>query len=378
MRPIDQPSGFQAFMKGIIKAMLQLDTINTYLLLYRTPKFLNYFDSFENAEALLLKAPNKLIWDQVAVPYTAWKKSADIIYNPKFSIPLISHCPVTMGLQEPAWWAWPEHYGRWDVAYIKTMLPLYCKKAVHFFPWSQFTIDENRKYLGLPFDNSTITYPAPNEYFRPITNPTTLKEFRRKYQLPQNFILTVTRVDHPGIDKSTSYYPGKNVETTLRAFTLIRDQIPHKLVIAGRRVRDFLLQTGWSHADLEGVHFTDFVPHEELPKLYTLADIFVIPSFYESFGFTLVEAMACGCPVVASQTGACPEISHGASILADPHDPSDFANKIISVINDEKLRQELKSKSLNRAAYFHWERAAKLTLESIAKVVTGIEHEPPT
>jgi glycosyltransferase involved in cell wall biosynthesis len=349
--------------------MLEIDKDNSYLLLYRTTKFLDCFSEYEHVEEILLKAPSKLVWDQVAVPYIAWKKGADIIYNPKFSIPLVSHCPVAMGLQEPAWWAWPDHYEWLDVRYIKVMLPLYCRKATHFFPWSQFTIDENRKYLGFSFENSTITYAAPNEYFRPIDDHADLEEIREKYQLPEKFILGVTRVDHPGLEQSTSFYSGKNVEITVKAFTLIRERIPHKLVVAGRRVREYLLHTGWTQADLEGIHFTDFVPHQELPGLYSSAELFVIPSFYESFGFTLVEAMACGCPVVASQTGACPEISGGAALLADPHDPADFADKIMSVINNEELRQEMKVKSLERASFFSWERTARLTLEGLTRAV---------
>jgi glycosyltransferase involved in cell wall biosynthesis len=372
MRPIDQEnSGFHAFMKGLIENMLKIDRKNTYLLLYRTNKFLDYFSSYKNAKPILVKAASKLLWDQIAVPYVAWKHRADIIFNPKFSVPLISHCPVVMGLHEPAWWVWPQHYEWWDVRYIKTMLPLYCRKSAHFFSWSRFTIDENQKYLGMNFDNATVLYPAPNEYFHPINDRIILEEFRNRYQLPDKFILGITRVEHVGHSKSTSFYAGKNVETTLRAFALIRDQIPHRLVIAGRNVHEHLLKQGWNPTDLEGVHFTGFVPHEELPKLYNLAQLFVIPSFYESFAYTLVEAMTCGCPIIASQTGACPEISSGAALLANPYDPTDFAQKMLSVINNTKLWQELRSKSLKRASFFNWERAARLTLEAMAQGVAS-------
>jgi glycosyltransferase involved in cell wall biosynthesis len=330
---------------------------------------MRYFSSDENAESVLVKEKSKLLRDQKAVPYVCWKNNTDIIFNPKFSVPLISHCPVVMGLHEPAWWVWPQHYEWWGIKYIKTMLPLYCRKSAHFFSWSRFTIDENKKYISLPFDNTTMLYPAPNEYIHQTTDHNILADFRNKYQLPDKFILGVTHVEHVGHSKSTSFYPGKNVETTLRAFALIREQIPHRLVIAGRHVREHLLQQGWTSADLAGVHCTGFVPHEELPKLYSLAQLFVIPSFYESFAYTLVEAMTCGCPLVASQTGACPEISNGAALLANPHDPADFAQKILSVITNEELRQQLRAKSLQRASFCNWERAARLTLEAMTQVV---------
>jgi glycosyltransferase involved in cell wall biosynthesis len=370
MRAMDQDSGFRAYVEGLLDALLRLDHINAYLLLYRTPKWLGRFAAVGNVHEVLVKAPHTLIWDQLAVPYAAYRAGADVLFNPKFSVPLLSPCPVAMGLQEPAWWAWPEHYAWWDVRYIRTMLPLYCRKAAHLFPMSQFVLDENRKYLGLPLPHATVTYPAPQASFRPMDDRSTLEACRRTYRLPPRFILSVTRVDHMGVETAGLWCPGKNVETTLRAFARCRDQIPHDLVVAGRHVRDYLRQMGWSDGDLVRVHFLGFVPHDALPALYNLADLFVIPSFYEGFGFALVEALASGCAVVASHTGACPEVSSGAALLADPHDPADFAGKMLAVLGDEALRQELQRKSLARARVFNWDSAARLTLHALVAVAT--------
>lgn len=369
MRAIDQDSGFRHYIENLVEHMLRVDQKISYLLLYRTTKWLGRFASFKNAKEVLLKAPHKFIWDQVAVAIRAWKEGVDIIFNPKFSVPLMSHCPVAMGIVEPGWWVWPSHYEWVDRHYIKTMLPLYCRKSAHMFPVSNFVIDENKKYLGLPFTNTTIAYPAPKEYFRPMKDPVELEEFRVKYRLPERFILCVTRVDHPGLDKSISFHPGKNVDTTLRSFSLCRNNIPHKLVIAGRQVREYLLHVGWKNSDFEDIHFLGFVQPEEMPKLYNLAQLFILPSFYEGFGFTLVEAMACGCPSIASRAGACPEVGADAVLFADPNDPADFAEKIMLVIKNENVRQELKSKGLQRAAFFSWERTAKDVLEALIQVV---------
>ena len=112
----------------------------------------------------------------------------------------------------------------------------------------------------------------------------------------------------------------------------------------------------------------DLTKRKLIPALYNLADLFVIPSFYEGFGFALVEALASGCAVVASHTGACPEISGGAALLADPHDPADFAGKMLAVLGNEDLRQELKRKSLARACVFDWDSAARLTLQGLVSV----------
>jgi glycosyltransferase involved in cell wall biosynthesis len=370
MRVMDQDTGLGFFTRALLRTLLQKDTANSYLLLYKEAKHFGAFAGFSNAKELLLPSRHKLVWDQVVVPLTAWRERADVIYNPKFSVPLLSHCPVAMGLQEPAWWAIPEHHTWADRMYMRTMLPLYCRRASRFFPWSQFILEENRKYLALPLRQATVTYTACDPSFGHLYDETALREFRAHYQLPEKFILSVTRVENLG-NASSTFSGTKNVETTLRAFQLIRERVPHKLVIVGRRVKEYLEHVGWHESELEGVTFTGFISRGELPKMYAAAALFVLPSFYEGCGATMIEAMTCGCPIVASSTGACPEVSAGAAILANPHDVSDFAAKMLVVLNDRNLANELREKGLNRARFFNWERIARVTLDGLTRVASN-------
>jgi len=369
MRAMDQDSGLRFFTEGLVENMLRIDEHNRYVLLYRDPKSFGRFAAYDNAKEVLVAAPHKLLWDQVAVPYRAWRERADIIFNPKFSVPLISHCPVAMGLQEPAWWVWPQHYEWLDRNYERRMLPMYCRKAAHIFPMSNFDLEESRKYLDLKLKSLTVTWAAASPSIRPIREASVLESIRERYSLPERFILSVTRVLHVGVDHSHSYFPGKNPETTLRAFLRCRREIVQQLVFAGKRVREYLVQAGFGEKDFEGVHFLEFVRHEDLAGLYGLADLFVIPSYYEGFGLTLLEAMTCGCPVVASRTGACPEIGGEAAIFADPFDPADFADKIRRVLRDERLRMALRGKGLQRAALFDWTASARNTILGLEEAV---------
>jgi glycosyltransferase involved in cell wall biosynthesis len=369
MRAMEQDSGFRAFTEGLVETLLQVDPNNKYLLFYRHEKWVGRFSAYANAEEIKINAPHKLLWDQLAVPYMAWKKGADIIFNPKFSIPLVSHCPVAMGIHEPAWWAWPEHYNRFNVLYQKLFLPLYMKKSSHLFSMTQFVVDENRKYIGVPLEKTTVIYAAISDNFRRIDDSEGLMRFREKYGLEGKFILCVTRVDHPGLDGSDSYHEGKNPETALAAFNLIKNNVPHELVFAGRRVREYMEFKGMGESDFESVRFLDFVPYEEIPHLYTLADLKVIPSLYEGFGYTLLEAMACGCPVVASNQGASPEVAGGAAVLADPYSAEDFAKQMLRVLEDDGLREGLRQKSLERCRFFSWEKTAVKTLDGLNNVL---------
>jgi len=368
MRAMDQDSGFRTNTEALIDNMAPLDPEISYLLLYRTTKWLGHFASYPNVQEVLVQAPHKFLWDQVAVPYRAWKEGADLIFNPKFSVPLVSHCPVAMGLQEPAWWTWPQHYEKFDVMYEKLMLPRYIHKAAHLFPMSNFILEENRQVLRLPLVNSTLAYAAADSQFRKIDDAGTLEAFRRKYQLSAPFILSVTRVDHPGLERSTSFHGGKNPETAFRAFARIRDSVPHELVFAGRRVRDYLLHTEGADVNLDRVRFLDFVPYEEMPKLYNLAELFVNPAYYEGCPGTLLQAMACGCPMVVANIGGSADVGNGAALFADPYDPTDFADKMLSVLNNPRLRQELQAKSLRRSGDFSWEKTARDVLTALLRV----------
>jgi glycosyltransferase involved in cell wall biosynthesis len=365
MRAMDHPGGLGLFTEGLVRNLLRLNTDHSYLLLYKERKHVGRFAGFKNVKELVIGCSHKLIWDQVFVPLAAWRENADIILNPKFSIPLVTHCPVAMGLQEPAWWAIPDYHTRLDVLYMRMLLPLYCRKASHLFPWSKFVLNENRKYLRLPLDNATLTPFAPETGFTQLHDAPTLSEFRRRNGLPEKFILTVTRVLNMG-NKSGAFTGTKNLETTVRAFCRIREQVPHKLVVVGRRAKEYLEHVGWK--DFEGIQFAVF-PYEDMPKVYQSSELCVLPAFYEGCPTTLIEAMASGCVTVASNASAFPEVAAGAALLADPHDPSDFAEKMLQGLTNRGLRDELRQKSLQRAKFFNWERTARLTLEALEDVV---------
>ncbi len=376
MRAIDQESGFHLFLDGLIESLLKIDSENHYILLYRTPKYFGKFSSYKNVTELIVKAPHKIMWDQISAPYAAWKYKADIIYNPKFTVPFISHCPVVMGIQEPAWWAWPEHYEKRDVIYQKIMLPLYMHRASRFFSMSKWDLDESRKYINVSLDNTTVAYPGVHEHLKPVNDKKLLEEFRIKHNLPEKFILSLTRVDNPGMDKSNKWNPSKNPDASLKAFILCRDKIPHHLVFAGRNIKKYFLSNGYTEKDFKKVLFINFIPFNELQNIYTLADLLLLPSYYESFSFTLIGAMACGCPSVASSSCGIKEVAGEGALYADPNSAEDFADKILMILTNEELNMQLKNKGLEITKKYTWENTARLTLKGLLQTAdTYVMHK---
>jgi len=146
--------------------------------------------------------------------------------------------------------------------------------------------------------------------------------------------------------------------------------LPHRLLIAGRK--GWLYQATFDHVKQTGmsdkVDFLDFVPDADLSALFAACDAFVFPSLYEGFGLPPLEAMACGAPVICSNTASLPEVVGDAAWLVNPREASEIANAIERVVNDDHLRDELRAKGLAQASKFSWERAARETLDVYNRV----------
>ncbi|MGD0765405.1 MAG: glycosyltransferase family 1 protein [Dehalococcoidia bacterium] len=204
---------------------------------------------------------------------------------------------------------------------------------------------------------------AASPAFRPIEDRAALERFLLKNLLPERYVLSVGSLE-----------PGKNRATLLKAFAKLRQQgIEHKLVVTGQRAwkyqADFQLA---EQLGLKGeVIFTGYVSSEDMPALYSAADLFVFPSLYEGFGLPVLEAMACGVPVVASNVSAVPEVAGDAALLIDPRDPDLLSDSMARVLKDDRLRATLRRRGLERAAQFSWEKAARETIEVYRDAVGG-------
>lgn len=200
-----------------------------------------------------------------------------------------------------------------------------------------------------------------SDIFYPVRDPLAINKLKEKYSLPDRYILFVSAL-----------IPIKNIENLISAYNLLIKNKAFQdihLVIAGSK--------GWGTKPIfetveklgidKRVIFTGFFPQIDLPSLYSAAELFVLPSIYEGFGIPVVEAFACGTPVITSNTSCLPEIAGDAGLTADPHNIHDLADKMEAALTDESLRQEMIAKGLNRARHFSWERAAQKTLQTYEK-----------
>jgi glycosyltransferase involved in cell wall biosynthesis len=237
-------------------------------------------------------------------------------------------------------------------------LPLYLKSAERVITISHDSARRILDYMPEVAPKLSVVHHGVAEGFAPVEDEGRREAVRARYGLPERFLLYVGQV-----------YPQKNVGGILRALALLRDRIPHPLVMAGRpslkAERDMRLVERLGLGDR--VRIVGWVADEDLPVLYSLADAFVFPSLYEGFGIPLLEAMACGCPVVTSTGGSCAEVVGEAGLRVDPADPAAIAAAVLRVVNEPGLARELGRRGVERARRFTWERTARATLSILAE-----------
>lgn len=227
---------------------------------------------------------------------------------------------------------------------------------------SEYTKNDIIKHLGINPDKIFVTYFGTNKRFRPTEDNLKSAEIRNKYS-----------INYPYICYLGTLEPRKNLSNLIKAFHYLKKmkKIPHKLLLIGNE--------GWFYEPIykqildldlsKDIIKTGFADDEEVPYLLNGADVFVYPSFYEGFGMPTLEAMACGTPVVTSNSSALPEICADAAKYCNPQDPKDIAQKILEFISSEDKRKEYSKKGLKRASEFSWNKCAKKTLSVYEKVV---------
>lgn len=369
-RGVDQPDGLGRYCQEVLRHLLRLDPHTHYVVFLSSDATAHRWNEFDNAQPVVIPSASKLVWDQVLVPLAARRLGAELLFNPKFSLPLFSRIPGVFVLQSCDWYVNPGNYPWWDNIYIRLMLPLYCRKASGLLTISKVTLDVLARHMKVQLPVTGVTYAGVGSGFTGKGDPLAQRRFRQEYALPERFILTVARVLHTG-HRGLPDYPGGNNERLLRAYRLYRERAtqPLPLVVAGRDVERYLRARGFSDAELEGVHFMGFVPNERLALAYQLADCFVLATLFESFGLPILEALASGCPAIVPATGAGPEVAGSAARLIDPYDEQDIVAALLEVTGSPQLRARMARDGILRARNFSWQQAAERILAVFDELV---------
>jgi glycosyltransferase involved in cell wall biosynthesis len=291
-----------------------------------------------------------IVWMHGLLPWQAHQAGVDILHMPSKVIPVFLPCPTVVTIFDMTVFRTPHTF--WHRSYSRVLVPLAARHSSMIFTLSQHSKSDIVKLLKVTPDKVVVTYPAASPRFRPISERE-IAETRRRYDL-DSFILSVCTLE-----------PRKNIIRLLRALALLRQGgFPYQLIHAGPR--GWMFEDTLSEVDRLGlqdsVRFLGRVPLDDLIRLYNAASLFVYPSLYEGFGIPILEAMACGCPVVASNASSLPEVVGEAGIMVDPYNVQHLADALQRVLEDKPLAWQMRQRGLEWARQFSWQRCAQETV----------------
>jgi glycosyltransferase involved in cell wall biosynthesis len=359
--------GVKHYTRSLLPLLFKLGPQHQYTLIYQNPKLVGTYKEFPNVEELVSRVPGTVLWDQLAVPWVTRKKNLDIIFNPKFTVPFLHKAKKIWVFHGSEWFVIPEVFQWHDRIYTALVVPLYCKIADAFIAVAEVVKQDALKYVKCDAGKIFTIHNGydPSKFYF-INDPQKLQSVRERYKLPEKFILWVGQIG-----------TRKNITRLLQAFARIAHEFPHDLVFAGEQRKAQNAKEAMSElAQIKAlgleqrIKFIGWVEHTDLPAIYRLADLFAFPSIYEGFGIPLVEAMACGCPILTANTCAPPEVVDGAGYLVDPQSVDAIANGMRMMLSDEALRQKMVTRGLERAKDFGWEKCARQVLEVFEMVGT--------
>jgi glycosyltransferase involved in cell wall biosynthesis len=287
------------------------------------------------------------------IPFNRLIPRAELFHATEHLLPPFRDVPTVLTVHDMIFKLFPEHQKRLNYWYLNATMPLYCRRADAIISVSECSKRDLVAHYGVDPGKVTVIYEAAAPEFRPAS-PTEVEEIRRRYSLPGQFLIHVGTLE-----------PRKNLTRLVEALQLLRNQglIVPLWVVGGK---------GWLYDEffqrLEGldvrdaVHLTGYVPAADLPLLYSAATVAAVPSVYEGFGLPVLEAMACGTPVVASDTSSLPEMGGDAARYFDPYDVEAMAEALRLVWTETDLRAEMRRRGLVQASQFSWVRAAEETI----------------
>ena len=359
LRHVTAPGGVTVFTRRVVQYLLTHPDGIEYHLLYSDESQREVFAEHA-ATHVVLRDAARLRWDQVTAPKYAEENGLSLLFNPKFSVPLLCKVPTLIVIPGREQLAMARVFPWYNRIYNALSVPTFCRSATALITHTQIG-KEDCIMMGAKPERIHVVPHGVDSYLRP--SPEAAKTaLRTKLGLLRPYILFLGGIT-----------PLKNIGNLLRAFARLGATHEVDLVLAGFKRWSFERELApIKELGIENrVKYVGYVADEDLAALYSAAECLALPSWYEGFGIPIVEAMACGCPVVTSNgRHAAPETAGGAAVLVDPADPEAIATGLSQVLDDARLRADLIAKGLVRGRQFDWDTTGRLTADVVRSLVS--------
>ena len=363
---LDHVTGRERGMQGLLDALARLDTVNDYYLFVRPGNrrlFQRPESNFHTVVVRLPSLPSRRLWQLGHLYLARWAHRLDVIDLPESPMPgFLSKRAVAM-VHDITPVLFPSFLLAKGRLFYQRALAFGARHLGRITVPSQCTKDDLVRHLSADPERVTVVSRGVDPRFQPAQHFEPMAAVKRRHHLPDRFILYVGTLE-----------PRKNLPRLIGAYRRLREEgVRHGLVIAGARgwLCDDVFEAAGRDGLGEHVVFTGHVNEDDLLALYQSADVFAYPSLYEGFGLPVLEAMACGVPVVCSDRGSLPEVAGDAALLVDPTDEPALAAALVRALHDEDLRREMVARGLRRAGEFTWDRVARSFLLVYREVAAG-------
>lgn len=354
-------TGIGRYVYELTERLFKIDPENEYVLFFNEPEFTAFHTPNHRIKKVRANAPHYSFSEQTRFLRILLHERLDLMHFTHFNAPILYHRPSIVTIHDLTLSFYPGKKMTSPprrLAYHLT-LELAVRKAKKIIAVSHNTARDLWHLFRIPGEKVTVTYLGVNENFQPLQpDHKNLESVKKKYQLAKPYLL------YTGVWRSH-----KNIPNLLDAFRILREEYLYEcqLVITGRHDPLYAPEIFKKISALKNpddVITPDLVDEKELTALYSGANLFVFPSFYEGFGLPPLEAMQSGIPVIASQTSCIPEIcGEGNAIYFNPHDPREIAEKAFQVLTQKTLREKLVANGFKRVRNFSWDTMARQTLE---------------
>ena len=346
--------GTEIYLRELLAALARIDTANEYFVFTNletgadlVPSQANFHLKRQNVRASF--RPARILWEQIVLPFQAWRWRLDVMFNPGFTAPVLAACPLVTVFHDLQHKRHPEHFRWFDLPFWRVLLWGSAHSSQSLITESESTRADLLRYYRLrrkPID--VIPLGVEKRFF----------ELARTELEP--YVLCVSTL-----------HPHKNLDRLIRAYA--RGKREFRLVLAGMRgfhtrpLEKLIAELGL----VDSVQLTGWIAREELYRLYERAHAFIYPSTFEGFGMPVLEALAAGIPTACSDIPVLREVAGDAALLFAPLDESAIGDALERVTTDSALRERLAEAGVARARGFTWEKTARATLGAITAVVTA-------
>ena len=354
----------------LIKALQEIDHEHEYVIFTRPGPDAGCIPEAANFKVKLVDGWSYPYWEQVALPRAVAEEGIDLLHCTNNTAPIFISVPTVITLHDIIYLenksiipTGGNLYQNAGNVYRKYVVPSVIKRCSHILTVSNFERDRISTHFKMEAGRISTVYNAVGNHFSISSNEDIKEGIRLKYGLPEKYIFFLGNTA-----------PKKNLKGVLEAFieyaSTSDDPVPLVIADYDQGLLERYLENSEKSSISNMIRVLGYVDNTDLPLIYEMAELFLYPSFRESFGIPILEAMACGTPVVTSQTSAMPEIAGGAAYLVDPKSPMDMVKSISDILQNAVLRESLCEKGLQRAQQFSWKRSAERVREVYAALVS--------